>query len=68
VPVVRLSSGEIAGLGLDAAQKYLLSRCDGRRALGQIAQVAPLDELEVLKAFRDFLDAGVVELRVAGTS
>jgi hypothetical protein len=65
VPVVRLSSGEIAALGLDAAQKYLLSRCDGRRALGQIAQVAPLDELDVLKAFRGFVDRGVVELRAA---
>ncbi len=65
IPVVRLSSGEISGLGLDASQKYLLSRCDGRRALGQIAQVAPLDELEVLKAFKDFVEQGVVELRTA---
>jgi hypothetical protein len=65
IPVVRLSSGEISGLGLDASQKYLLSRCDGRRALGQIAQVAPLDELEVLKAFRCFVDLGVVELRAS---
>jgi hypothetical protein len=63
VPVVRLSSPEIQALGLDASQKYLLSRCDGRRALGQIAQVAPLDELEVLKAFRVFVERGVVELR-----
>ncbi|HET8734519.1 MAG TPA: DUF4388 domain-containing protein [Anaeromyxobacteraceae bacterium] len=65
VPVVRLSAGEIAALGLDAAQKYLLSRCDGRRALGQIAQVAPLDELEILKAFRAFVEGGVVEMRAA---
>jgi hypothetical protein len=63
IPVPRLSAAEIAALGLDASGKYLLSRCDGRRALGQIAQVAPLDELEVLKAFRGFVDSGVVELR-----
>ena len=63
IPVPRLSAAEIAALGLDASGKYLLSRCDGRRALGQIAQVAPLDELEVLKAFRRFVDSGVVELR-----
>jgi hypothetical protein len=63
IPVPRLSAAEIAALGLDASEKYLLSRCDGRRALGQIAQVAPLDELEVLKAFRGFVDSGVVELR-----
>ena len=63
IPVVRKSAGEIQALGLDAAQKYLLSRCDGRRALGHIAQVAPLEELEVLKDFRGFVDRGVVELR-----
>jgi len=63
VPVLKLSSQEISSLKLDSAEKYLLSRCDGRRDLGQIAQVAPLDELEVLKAFRRFLHAGVVELR-----
>jgi hypothetical protein len=63
IPVPRLSAAEIAALGLDASGKYLLSRCDGRRALGQIAQVAPLDELKVLKAFRGFVDSGVVELR-----
>jgi hypothetical protein len=63
IPVPRLSAAEIAALGLDASGKYLLSRCDGRRALGQIAQVAPLDELDVLKAFRGFVDAGVIELR-----
>jgi len=65
VPVLRLSASEIGLLRLDAAEKYLLSRCDGRRDLVQIAQVAPLDELQVLKAFRRFVDAGVVELRSA---
>jgi hypothetical protein len=63
VPVLRLSSGEIGQLKLDAAEKYLLSRCDGRRDLAQIAQVAPLDEIDVLKAFRRFVESGVVELR-----
>jgi len=63
IPVPRLSATEMGSLGLDASEKYLLSRCDGRRALGHIAQVAPLDELEVLKAFRGFVDRGVVELR-----
>jgi len=63
VPVLKLSATEITSLKLDSAEKYLLSRCDGRRDLGQISQVAPLDELEVLKAFRRFLLANVVELR-----
>jgi len=68
VPVLRMAAGEIALLRLDPAHKYLLSRCDGKRTLGHIAQVAPLDELEVLKAFRDFLEAGVVDLRPAGAA
>jgi hypothetical protein len=68
VPVLRMAAGEIALLRMDPAHKYLLSRCDGKRTLGHIAQVAPLDELEVLKAFRDFLEAGVVDLRVAGSA
>lgn len=63
VPVLKLSAPELGALQLDSAEKYLLSRCDGRRDLGQIAQVAPLDELEVLKAFRRFLLSNVVELR-----
>ena len=63
VPVLKRSAAEIQSLKLDSAEKYLLSRCDGRRDLGQISQVAPLDELDVLKAFRRFLLAGVVELR-----
>jgi aminopeptidase-like protein len=63
VPVLRLSAGEIAQLRLDAAEKYLLSRCDGKRDLAQIAQVAPLEEVDVLKAFRRFVEAGTVELR-----
>jgi hypothetical protein len=62
VPVPSMPTGELSRLHLDPASRYLLSRCDGRRTLGHIAQVAPLDELEVLKAFRTFLDDGVVEL------
>jgi hypothetical protein len=65
VPVVRLSASEIARMDLDAAEKYLLSRCDGRRDLAQIAQVAPLDEIQALKVFRRFVASGVVELRSA---
>jgi hypothetical protein len=63
VPVLRLSSAEIGQLRLDASEKYLLSRCDGRRDLAQIAQVAPLDEIDVLKAFKRFVESAVVELR-----
>ena len=50
-------------LKLSAPEKYLLSRCDGARPLSRILQVAPLRELETLKAFRRFVDSQIVEMR-----
>jgi hypothetical protein len=61
-PRVRLSPPEVARLRLSSADKYLLSRCDGRRDLRELARVAPLRELDVLKAIQRFADAGLVEL------
>ncbi len=63
VPALRLRSQDVGLLSLSSAEKYLLSRCDGVRDLRQIAQVAPLHELEVLKAFKKFVDDRIVELR-----
>lgn len=63
VPALTVPPGEVARLRLSAAEKYLLSRCDGVRPLARILQVAPLRELEALKAFRRFVDARIVELR-----
>ena len=55
--------GEIASLRLSSAERYLLSRCDGQRDVQALAAMAPLRELEVLKAIRRFADAELVELR-----
>ena len=66
VPRLRVKAAEIARLRLSSADKYLLSRCDGRRSVRQLVQIAPLRELEVLKAMRRFADAEVVELVAAG--
>jgi hypothetical protein len=63
VPVLTVPAHEVALLRLSAAEKYLLSRCDGARPLARILQVAPLRELETLKAFRRFVDSRIVELR-----
>jgi len=52
----------IAGLKLSNVDKYLLSRCDGQRTVKQLAQLAPLRELDVLKALKRLADGGVVEL------
>jgi len=62
----RVKPADIARLRLSSADKYLLSRCDGRRTVRQLVQIAPLRELEVLKAVRRFADAEVVELVTAG--
>jgi hypothetical protein len=62
VPVLRVKPGDIAALQLSSTDKYLLSRCDGHRSIRQIVQIAPLQELEVLKALRRLADEAVVRL------
>jgi hypothetical protein len=62
VPVLRVKPGDIQALRLSSSDKYLLSRCDGRRSVRQLVQIAPLKELEVLKALRRFTDDQVVRL------
>jgi hypothetical protein len=62
VPRLRVEPAGIARLRLSSADKYLLSRCDGVRTVRQLAQIAPLRELEVLKAMRRLAAGGVVEL------
>jgi hypothetical protein len=61
-PRLRVPPHELGRMPLPAADKYLLSRCDGRRDVRQLADAAPLRELEVLKALRRFADAELVEL------
>ena len=62
-PRLRIERGDIAGLALSSADKYLLSRCDGRRNVKALAALSPLRELDVLKAVRRFAEAELVELR-----
>ncbi len=62
-PRLRLPPADLARLKLPSADKYLLSRCDGRRDVKALAQLAPLRELDVLKAIRRLADAELVELR-----
>jgi hypothetical protein len=61
-PRLRIPAHEVARLRLSSADKYLLSRCDGRRDVRQLVMVAPLRELDVLKAMRRFADAELIEL------
>jgi len=61
-PRLQVPPAELGRLKLSAADRYLLSRCDGRRDVKALTQLAPLKELEVLKAIRRFVDASLVEL------
>jgi hypothetical protein len=63
VPRLRVPAQEIALLHLSSAEKYLLARCDGGRDVAQLVGIAPLAEIEVLKAIRRFADGKVVDLR-----
>jgi hypothetical protein len=61
-PRLRVPTQEIGGLRLAPAEKYLLSRCDGRRDVRALLAIAPMREIDVLKALRRFADAELVEL------
>jgi hypothetical protein len=62
-PRLRVPPERIAALGISAADKYLLSRCDGAWDVRQLVQLAPLREIDVLRALRRLADAELVELR-----
>ena len=62
IPRPRVAAAEMSKLRLPSADRYLLSRCDGRRSVRDLARLAPLRELDVLKAIRRFADSGLVEL------
>jgi hypothetical protein len=66
IPAPRLPPHEISLLHLSSAEKYLLGRCDGVRDVAHLVRIAPLPELEVLKAVRRFADARIVDLRPLG--
>ena len=61
-PRVKLSAAELGKLRLPTVDRFLLSRCDGRRNVRDITRAAPLRELDVLKALRRFADSGLVEM------
>ena len=62
IPRLRVPPAEIAKLRLSSAEKYLLSRCDGKRDVKALASFSPMRELDVLKAVQRFADAELVEL------
>ncbi len=61
-PRVTLPPAELGKLRLPCVDRYLLSRCVGRRSVRDLTRLAPLRELDVLKAVRRFADSGLVAL------
>ncbi|BDG03970.1 hypothetical protein AMOR_29660 [Anaeromyxobacter oryzae] len=61
-PRLRVPAAELARMRLSSADKYLLSRCDGRRSVLDLSRIAPLRELDVLKSIRRFAESELVEL------
>jgi uncharacterized protein DUF4388 len=62
VPSLLVAPTMLKSMNLSAPEKYLLSRVDGRRDLRSIISVSPLQELEALKLFQQFIDGGLVAL------
>ena len=62
VPSLKVSVAQLKTTQLSSPERYLLSRIDGKRDLGSIVSVSPLKELEALKYFQAFVDAGLVTL------
>ncbi|MHB8876098.1 MAG: DUF4388 domain-containing protein [Myxococcaceae bacterium] len=62
VPQVLVAPAQLKGVALSAPERYLLSRIDGTRQVAAIVQVSPLRELDALKAFQRFVDAGLVKV------
>jgi hypothetical protein len=61
-PRARVAARELARMRLPVRDRYLLSRCDGRRTVAELVGAAPLREVEVLKALRSYVESELVEL------
>ncbi len=62
VPSLLVPPKRLKELQLTAPERYLLSRIDGTRGVAAIVQVSPLRELEALKFFHRFVEAGIVKV------
>jgi hypothetical protein len=61
VPRLTPSARDLKKLPLSAAERYLLSRVDGKRDVPSIVNVSPLQELDALKFIDRFFAQGWVE-------
>jgi hypothetical protein len=63
VPVVALSSDELAVLPLDGRAAMLLALLDGRSTIQVLLEIGILNPLDTLVALEELIDRGIVQLR-----
>jgi hypothetical protein len=61
VPVVTIGVEALSRLNIEPAEGFLLSRVDGRLTIRDILRITPMQELEVLRAFKRLLSARVID-------
>ena len=59
IPILEISSEELARLSLPPREAYLASRLIGKWDVGTLVVATPLGELETLRFLRKFLHAGI---------
>ncbi len=62
VPLLRVPREEIAMGHLSSKERYVLSRVDSKRTLGQIAAVSPIQRAELARIVDAFVQRGVLTL------
>jgi hypothetical protein len=62
-PQLLVAPSKVKTMKLSAPERYLLSRFDGKRDLHSVVQVSPIRELDALKLIKEFVDAGLVEMK-----
>ncbi len=63
VPYLLRDDVVFSGLELSPAQRYIISRIDGRRSVRSIVMVSPLKEVDALLNFQHLIKSGIVALR-----
>lgn len=65
VPVLLKEVDDRQSHKLNAKQRYILARIDGKRSVQAIIQVSPMRDIEALEILRGFLREGLVQLAQA---
>lgn len=62
VPVLRLGTAQLAGLGLDRRATFVLSLCDGATSIEALIDLSGVPRIEVLRLLDELVRSGAVAL------